>query len=286
MKYLIFASQYLGRLCAVVVMAGSSALAMNDESLSKEVYVTPIVPGICFSQQAAYQLSSLEKSNLTARLQRLTGWPQLRIGEGDRLMLEQANEFAGGSVWARRVINEIFRSGNRFVVENHAGSATVNFGQLDEGTNYADDRTGTKLVIYRVRLDFDDFQKMQASPEVRDTFDEGFTFFHELLHGLGLQDTNIYNEIGDCERVVNQIRAELGLPLRDHYLGDLLNITPRFKTVRLRFKSQSSNGKPATRWKKQYLYFVFNTAQEWEPRPPVAPQSRESKEKLLTSLSE
>jgi hypothetical protein len=137
-------------------------------------------------------------------------------------------------------------------------------------------------------LDFADFQNMEAAPEVRAAFDEGFAFLHELLHGLGLQDTGTHNEIGDCEQIVNKIRADLGLPLRDQYLGDLLSITPKIKTVRLRFKSQQVSGKTVSRWKNQYLFFAFyaESEPEWIPRSPSARLSGESKEKLLTSLAE
>lgn len=283
MKYLILSYRFLSRY--VVVLAINVAV-MNQVSLAREASSPAIIPGIYFSQQKEFQLSAQEKSKLTASLRRLTGWQQLRIDERNSLILERTTEFVGGSVWARRIITEVFRSGNRFVVENHSSSATVNFGQLDEGTAYADPHVNIKFYIFRLRLDFDDFKKMQADPAVRDTFDEGFTFFHELLHGLGLQDTEIHNEIGDCERVVNQIRADLGLPLRDQYLGDLLRITPQFKTLRLRFKSPASAGKATTRWRKHYLFFVFNTEQEWEFHQQVTRPLRESNTKLFTSLDE
>lgn len=286
MKYFILAYQLLGRFCATIILVAGAMLMMRQTAFAKDAYATVTTPGIHFSQQAAYQLPLLEKNKLLASLRRITGWQQLCIDETDRLRLECANEFVGGSVWARWVINEVLRSGNRFVIENHVASATVNFGQLDEGTRYSDDRTGTNLLIYRVRLDFADFQNMEATPEVRETFDEGFTFFHELLHGLGLQDTDIHNEIGDCEHLVNKMRADLRLPLRDQYLGDLLYITPKLKTVRLRFKSPSSGNKTTSRWKKHYLFFVLNSDVEWEPRSKVARQSQVSKEKLLTALSE
>ena len=258
----------------------------GEPTLATDVFVTPITPGIYFSQSTAHRLSAEQKNNLIASLRRITGWPQLRVDESDRLILEQVPEFVGGSVWARRVISEVFRSGNRFVVESHANSGTVNFGQLDEGTNYFDPRTNIKLDIYCVRLDFDDFKQMEATPAVRDAFDEGFTLLHELLHGLGLHDTGVPDEIGDCEHLVNKMRADLGVPLRDQYLGETLMVTPWFKTVRLRFKSQDLKGKPTARGKKHYLFFVMNAVPEWEPRRSTKPSSTARKEKLLASFAE
>ena len=152
--------------------------------------------------------------------------------------------------------------------------------------NYFDPRTNIKLDIYHVRLDFEDFKHMQAAPEVRDAFDAGFTLLHELLHGLGLQDTGIPDELGDCEQLVNKIRADLGVPLRDQYLGETLLRTPWFRTVRLRFKRSASNGKAPARTKKYYLFFVMNPESEWEPRRPPKSLLSASKEKLLTVLAQ
>ncbi|MBS1811728.1 MAG: hypothetical protein JST84_26440 [Acidobacteria bacterium] len=287
MKYLIFGYKFSIKYLSVPILI-ASLTTITHNLYANNIFATTATPGVHFSQQSRHQLSSLQRNKLISSLQRITGWQQLRIDATNRLMLEHPTKFSGGSVWARRVLNEIFRSGHRFVIESHGSSPTVNFGQLDEGTKYADDRSGVKLDIYHLRLDFDDFVNMQAGPEVRVAFDEGFTFLHELLHGLGLQDTSIPEEIGDCERIVNQMRAELGLPQRDQYIGDVLQITPRVKAVRLRFKSQTADKKKTTRWKKHYLFFALNSGYEpdWNPRQAPSSLSPAQKEKLLTSLSE
>ena len=127
---------------------------------------------------------------------------------------------------------------------------------------------------------------MQAPPAVRAAFDEGFTLLHELLHGLGLQDTDIPNEIGDCEQIVNKMRADLGVPLRDHYLGDVLLDMRGFRTVRLRFKQREGADSTTARWKKHYLFFVMYTASQAEPRRGLSAIARTSQEKILSSLAE
>lgn len=272
--------QVFGRgLIALVVLL----LSQHDASSQAQPRL-PLTPGIYFSAEAAYQSSPAQQTKLVASLRRITGWQHLRVEERGHLTLAHDHEDAGGSAWARRVLRAVFRSGHRFVIENHAASRTVNFGQLDEGLKYEDDRSGIKLDIYRVRLDYDDFQQMQAGPEVRAAFDEGFTVLHELLHGLGLDDTHIPNELGECERVINHMRAELGLLLRDQYLGDVLRVSPYFFTMRLRFKSLAAAGQAR---KRHYLFFALATA----PEPKSAPrrnatQSRSDKEKLLASFSE
>jgi hypothetical protein len=271
MKDFIFASYR----CTWPSVARLMVLLIGVEVWAADAFVTPISPGIYFSQQTEHRLSPAQKDKLEASLRRITGWQQLRADKHGHLLLEETSEFVAGSVWARRVLRAILRSGHRFVIENHFAAPTIHFGQLDQGTKYEDERAGIKLEIYRVRLDLADFQNMQAAPEVRAAFDEGFTLLHELLHGLGLQDTSIRNEIGDCEQIINRIRMDLGLPLRDQYLGDLLITTPKIKTVRLRFKSQKINGEGIARRKTQYLFFAFYTD-----------SSQLSKEKILTALFE
>jgi hypothetical protein len=73
---------------------------------------------------------------------------------------------------------------------------------------------------------------------VRESFDVGFTLLHELLHGVGYKDASSREEIGELEGLVNQARAELGLPLRDQYFGEPLQISPQIATVRLRFRKE------------------------------------------------
>ncbi len=223
---------------------------------AKSARTNTVLPGAWCSQNTTYALSTAQQKMLQTRLRRITGWTQLSFAENGKLEIGDFMAIQGGAHNARKVLLQALRSGKQFVLENHSSSAFVNFGQLDEGTNYTDDRTGMALEIYRVRLDFADFDKLQATPAVRASFDEGFTFLHELLHGLGLKDTHIPNEIGECETVVNRMRAELGLPLRDQYLADLLRLTPLAKIIRLRFKAQTSGLSGRRRWETHHLFFA------------------------------
>lgn len=232
---------------------------------AKSARTTTVLPGAWCSQSTVYAPSAAQRETLQTRLRRITGWTQLSFAENGKLEIHDFTAIEGGARSARRVLLQALRSGKQFVIENHSSSPSVNFGQLDEGTNYADDRTGLALEIYRVRLDFADFGRMTASAEVKDSFDEGFTLLHELLHGLGLTDTHIPNEIGECETVVNQMRAELGLPLRDQYLADLLRLTPLAKIIRLRFRAQTLGPPGIARWKTHHLFFVPDFATPQEP---------------------
>jgi hypothetical protein len=119
-----------------------------------------------------------------------------------------------------------------------------------------------------VRLDFEDFREMEASREVRDSFDAGFTMLHELLHGLGYKDAARVDELGECEETLNLARAELWLPLRDQYFGDELRVARQFISVRLRFRSYNSrvSAGPA-RERTQYLFFMVQSDYERQAAP-------------------
>ena len=161
---------------------------------------------------------------------------------------------------ARQILLCALGSREVFIIEDYCGSPSVTFGQMDEGTNYEDMQAQCQFLIWRVRLDFDDFRDMQASPEVRESFNAGFTMLHELLHGLGYRDANSPEEIGDCERLVNQVRAELELPLRDQYFAEPLRITPKIFTVRLRFREANTKKSllnKQTRRRSHYLFFML-----------------------------
>lgn len=241
---------------------------------------TIVRPGVWCSQHASHVLSPVQRELLQTKLRRITGWTQVTFAENGSLELGDLTAIEGGASSARHVLMRALRCGKQFVLENHSTSAAVNFGQLDEGTNYSDDRSGLRLEIYRVRLDFADFGKMQAAPIVRESFDEGFTFLHELLHGLGLRDTRVPEAIGECETVINQMRAELGLPLRDQYMAELLHLTSIIKTARLRFREQTLDRQGVARWRTHHLFFTV----DFTPLQPSA-ASTSSAEATTTCLS-
>ena len=198
---------------------------------------------------------------LAQSLRRVTGFGDLHFGPDGALSLGDAPAVACGSAEARRVLLRAVFLGAVFIVEDYSGSGSVNFGQAASEQIY-DSRDGRTSQVWRLRLDFDDFRQINASPEVKATFDEGFTFFHELLHGLGYMDAARDHELGACEEIVNRMRSELGLPLRDQYFGQAWRITERLTSVRLRFRTQARNGNSA-RGASHYLFFLLTEPAEF-----------------------
>lgn len=203
---------------------------------------------------------------LARSLRRISGLSELHFANDGSLALGAAR--SEGSAAARRILSSSLGSGLVFIIEDHSGSPSVNFGQLNEGLRYEDAITGLRLMVWRVRLDFDDFRDMQASAEVRDSFDVGFTALHELLHGLGYRDAASVDKLGECEEALNQARAELSLPLRDQYFGDELRMARHFVSVRLRFRSDNAQASAgAARARIQYLYFMIQSGPERQSAP-------------------
>ena len=226
----------------------------------------PKRPGVWLSG-AGNKPSGARVEELTRSLRRITGFSELHFAKDGSLVVGAAQ--SGGSAAARRMLSHSLVSGFVFIIEDHSGSPSVNFGQLNEGLRYEDAVTGLRLVVWRVRLDFDDFRQMQASREVRDSFDVGFTTLHELLHGLGYKDAVSFDDLGECEETLNRARAELGLPLRDQYFGDELRMARQFVSVRLRFRSDEARVPAGSaRARTQYLFFMVQSDYQQQTATP------------------
>jgi hypothetical protein len=221
----------------------------------REAQAETISPGVWCDRSARISVSHEHEERLVLSLRRITGFSDLTFETDGSLNVGDTSTVAGGAAGARQLLDRVLRSGLVFLIEECSGSDSVNFGQAVQDTVYVD-REGRILLIWRVRIDFEDFEQMQASPEVRSSFDEGFTLLHECLHGLGCRDAFRKEEIGECEAVLNESRAELGLPLRDRYFGVPWRMTDKITSVQLRFRSESRVANHIRR-ELHYLYFLL-----------------------------
>jgi len=253
-----------GRSVSFAVCALAGLFLLTGVALPQSAF--PKTPGVWLSGETKHRLTGARVEQLTQSLRRITGLNELHFAEGGSLVTGAAQ--AEGSATARQILSCSLNSGFVFIIEDHSDSPSVNFGQLDEGLRYEDALTGLRLMVWRVRLDFDDFREMQASREVRASFDAGFTTLHELLHGLGYKDATTIDELGACEETLNRARAELNLPLRDQYFGDTLSLTRQFVSVRLRFRIAAPRTSAGpTRKRTQYLFFMLQSGYEPQAAP-------------------
>ena len=243
-------NQFLAR----VLVFAASCISLVEPCLSATTPGESPRTGVWCERRSDYSITKEHERRLVLSLRRITGYGALQFAP-DGSLSPGDSVVAGGSAEARGILMRAVCSSGSFVIEDHSGSSSVNFGQAVR-EQVCEPRDGRSSHVWRLRLDFDDFQQMDASLEVRAAFDEGFTLFHELLHGLGYADASHARELGPCEEIVNRIRSELGLPLRDQYFGEAWRITERLTSVRLRFRSQARNGNP-TRRESHYLFFLL-----------------------------
>lgn len=244
----------LGRVAAI-------CLALVFRLGSGPVFAEAEVPrsgGIWHSRTAQRTFSAEEQDVLVASLRRITGFEELDFDIDGSLIVGDVTRCSGGSRLARELLTKALSSGAVFILEDHSKSPIVRFGQIDEGTDYWDRTTGRRTMIWKVRIDPTDFRGIEAPFAVRASFDEGFTVMHELLHGLGYDDALKPGDIGECESLLNEIRTDLGLPIRAEYFATYFPITRALGTVRLRFQRHRFDGR-RTRTTDAYLYFTASS---------------------------
>lgn len=250
------------KLLARLLVLATSYPILCGPSLSAATLVgSPRTSGVWCERRSDYAITKEHEMRLAESLRRVTGFGDLHFASDGSLILGDARVVAGGSAEARRILIRAVCSGASFIIEDYSGSGSVTFGQAAPEQVY-ETGDGRSSQVWRLRLDFDDFQQMQASSEVRATFDEGFTLFHELLHGLGYKDAFRPRELGACEEIVNRMRSELGLPLRDQYFGETWRITDKLTSVRLRFRTRPQGGSSA-RGGSHYLFFLLTEPAEY-----------------------
>lgn len=211
--------------------------------------------GVRCERNSVHAMAKPHEMRLAQSLRRVTGFGSLDFASDGSLSLGNESAAEGGSAEARRMLIRAICLGPSFIIEDYSGSGSVTFGQAVPEQVY-EPRDGTRSQLWRVRLDFEDFQQVEASADVRAAFDEGFTLLHELLHGLGYEDAVRQWELGACEEIVNRMRSELGLPLRERYFGETWRITEKLTSVRLRFRRSPQVGGSA-RGDSRYLFFLL-----------------------------
>ena len=245
---------YVLRISRVLLFA-SLCLVLNDcRAMALDTPATN--PGIWWERRSSNAISGRHEQQLISSLVRITGFCDLHFARDGELSLGDTSHVMGGAAVARHILLTVLSSHDAFVIEDCSGSDDINFGQVVVGTVFQN--AGMRINIWRVQIDFNDFRHVQAPPEVRASFDEGFILLHELLHGIGYADASGREEIGQCEETVNQARSELGLPLRDHYFVAPRRVTDTLASARIRFRSQAGGTIPS-REELHYLYFVMKT---------------------------
>jgi hypothetical protein len=173
-------------------------------------------PGLWSSKEAPLKSSELE--SLVSGLRFCTGFRELRFEQSGKLTLGDRTKLDRGSSTARALLVAAVESRDSFVLESSKYSPTIVFAEIEPTDTYIDARNG-KHYVWRVRLDFSDFDSLRGPAKAITSFSPAFVLLHELVHGV-LKKPDLLTEtdqLGDCERHVNLIRRELKLPERETF---------------------------------------------------------------------
>ncbi|HEV2829063.1 MAG TPA: hypothetical protein VGW76_15815, partial [Pyrinomonadaceae bacterium] len=132
-----------------------------------------------------------------------------------------------------------------------SNSADVAFGRVIPGRWKK--ASAANRPVFVVQIDFADFDRVIGDERVREAYNVGWGFLHELDHVVNdTVDATSAGETGECEAHLNQMRRECDLPERRDYYYTLSPLTAdsTFMTrlVRLAFEEPNT----ARRKKKRY----------------------------------
>jgi hypothetical protein len=183
------------------------------------------------------------RDELVARLRVITGLGNLNF-ESDGALRFDVSQVSGGSASARELLSQAVRGANVIVLEDASSRSDVAFCRVVRGRWTRDE--STKPAAYVVLIDFTDFQQLSGDAEARAAFDVGWGLLHEIDHVVsGSEDATDEKGIGECEDHINEMRTEVGLPVRAEYffsrtyLKADANFNARF--VRLSFERRDDS---------------------------------------------
>lgn len=170
-------------------------------------------PGLRINQT----LTPRELTGLIRELSSLSGL-HLKIDVDGKIHYDPKLPAVGGSAIARELLVKAIDGSDSFSVESANNSAQVAFAQIESTLTYTVG-TNPRQNEWVIRIDFPDFTQLRGDATAIKAFNPGMNMMHELAHAiLKLPDPEGPDDrLGQCERYLNLMRAELGLPLRQHY---------------------------------------------------------------------
>ncbi len=196
------------------------------------------------------ELSQAHRQQLSTKLRRITGLPDLKFDD-DGILREGKAHPVGGSASARALIANAIHGSKVVVIEEARNRSEVAFGRVIPGKWKSNAASAPPVFV--VQIDFLDFEQLVGDDRALAAFNLGWGFLHELDHAVSdSPDAMSLGESGECEAHINQMRRECDLPERADYFSTLLPLASAgtFKTrlVRLPFEQLQ----PAANKKKRY----------------------------------
>lgn len=212
--------------------------------------VTPALADIDGGVLIRRETKQILKDDLTRKLRTITGWPGLSF-DNDGVLRTGRQIAQKGSPGARALVSKAISGGHLIVLEDASARSDVVFSRVHESVWANGHDASTR--VYVVLIDFKDFQQVMGDKQALAAFDVGWAVLHELDHVVeDSLDPLSTTSPGECEAHVNQMRIELGLPVRIDYFFSSLPIKqdPQIITrfVRLRFEQAASTNKVKRYW--------------------------------------
>jgi len=187
------------------------------------------------------EVSRTHRDELVASLRVITGWTNLNFDTNGALRLDDG-QLRGGSKDARILLSQANEGTNLIVLENASSRSDVAFCRVVRGRWTRGE--SSRPPVYVVLIDFTDFHRLAGDAEARAAFDVGWGLLHEIDHVVrNSEDATTSKTTGECEDHINQMRLELGLPIRVDYFFSpaYLKADGNFnsKYVRLSFARQT-----------------------------------------------
>ena len=202
-------------------------------------------------------VSQTRQEELASRLRKITGWTKLKFNNDGALQTD-LQEITGGSKIARELLNTAFFGNRTILFEDASSRKDVVFCRVISGKLLPEILPGEEVHV--VQIDFTDFRQVIGDKEALAAFDVGWAVLHEIDHVISdSADPSAQDVAGACEGHINQMRRELGLPVRNNYFYDFVpvrndsNLISRF--VRLGFDHE--DGRAA---KKRRYWLIWDAA--------------------------
>ena len=155
------------------------------------------------------------REELAARLRVITGLTDLKFDSDGSLRFD-INQWSRGSKSARELLSQAVKGSNIIILEDASSRSDVAFCRVVRGRWLRGE--STKPPAYVVLIDFTDFRQLTGDAEARAAFDVGWGLLHEIDHVVNdSEDAQNAKAIGECEDHINEMRLEVGLPIRADY---------------------------------------------------------------------
>lgn len=190
------------------------------------------------------------RTELLVRLRAISGWSDMRFDNHGALRWTN-EDFTGGSKSARELLIQAELGNDLIVLEDASSRSDVAFCRVVPGRWLAQEQP--KIRAFVVLIDFDDFHQISGDQQARAAFDVGWAVLHEMHHVVkDSEDAQSIAEVGACERDINTMRFELGLPMRATYYFSPLpaKVNPEFQSrlVRLAFEKHDATANRTRRY--------------------------------------